>query len=68
MIDSATETVNSLTQFNAAVLAYIPSVIGIAAIVARFFPPQEGDGFASKAHKFINWLAQNSGHAENKQK
>lgn len=67
MIDTITNTLNALTNMNVAIVSYIPSVVGLAAIVARFLPPQDGDGFAAKAHKWINWLAQNSGYAENKQ-
>lgn len=67
MIDTITNTLNSLTSLNVAIVGYIPSAVGLAAIVARFFPPQTGDGFAAKAYRFVNWLGQNSGYAENKQ-
>jgi hypothetical protein len=41
------------------------SVVAVASIIARFTPTPVDDGIAAIAHKVINELALNSGHAKN---
>lgn len=67
MIDNITDTINSMSALNVALTLFIPSLMGLAAAIAKYLPPPEAPGFAAKVHRAINWLGQNSGYAENKQ-
>lgn len=66
MIESITNILIQLTQFNTALASYIPSVIGVFSVMAAFMPKPNGDGWLSKVHWIINRLAFNVGQAANK--
>lgn len=61
-----TETLNHAAQVIDAATNLAPKVVGFASIAAAFFPKPDGDGALSKAHKYINQVAFNIKHAENK--
>lgn len=60
------DTINNVTTIIDAATNLVPKIIGFASIAAAFLPKPEGEGLLSKAHHYINQVAFNFNHAENK--
>jgi hypothetical protein len=60
------EFINNISSIIDSLTNLVPKIIGFASIAAAFFPSPDGDGFMSKLHKYVNAVAFNFKHAENK--
>lgn len=61
------ESINSASDVIDAVSNLVPKIIGFASIAAAFLPKPEGNGVLSKVHGYINRVAFNFKHAQNKE-
>lgn len=67
MIEPITEYVDKLTDLNNSIMMYIPSLVGLASFLASIFPKPQAGTIRARVHKFINVLALNVKHAQNKE-
>jgi len=66
MITNIAESINNMSALNVALLAFIPTISGVAAQIATYLPPPTKPGNYANVYKVVNWLGRNVGHAENK--
>ena len=65
MIESITSTVTQLNSLFASLTLFVPTVIGLFAVISAAFPkPREGSPL-EKIYRVVNWLGFNFGHAKN---
>ncbi len=64
-LTSGANLINAASSFTTAALAFLPGLIGAAAVLAKYFPPPEPGTFLARLHRWVNVAGQNSGYAEN---
>lgn len=64
MITEITEFVTNFNDLLTAIIAAVPSIVGVCSMLAAFIPPQE-NGLFGKVRKLINAAAFNFKHARN---
>jgi hypothetical protein len=67
-LNNVTALIAAIQGFLVQVSAFIPAMIGVAAVIARFMPPPDQPGKLAKFHKVINSLGMNAGFAANETK
>lgn len=60
------EFTTAITALSAKIAAAVAAIIGVASVIAKYLPKPEDGTKMAKVYKYINMMAQNSGHAENK--
>ncbi len=62
-LTSGADLMNAASSFTTATLAFVPGLVGAAAVLAKYFPPPEPGTFLARLHRWVNITGQNSGYA-----